>query len=66
MVARFLWLPERERRPIVIAVDLDHAIISTGGGNTTLEARSRLYRAITRAQLMAAVVNEIVVGGWLV
>eukprot|EP00935_MAST-01C_sp_MAST-1C-sp1_P002828 g2828.t1 len=51
-------------RLIVIAVDLDRAI-DNGEGSSTLETRSRLYRAITRAQLMAAVVNEIIVGGWL-
>jgi hypothetical protein len=31
----------------------------------TLETRSRLYRALTRAQMMAIVVNEQLEGGFL-
>jgi alpha-tubulin suppressor-like RCC1 family protein len=35
------------------------------GDGALLEARSMIYRALTRAQLLATVVNEIVEGGWL-
>ena len=49
-------------RLVVICVGLDH-IIDRGAG--VLETRSRLYRAMTRAQLAVAVVNEVVPGGWL-
>jgi len=34
-------------------------------GEVGLEVRSRIYRAITRAQMMACIVNEGVRGGWL-
>ena len=34
-------------------------------GAGVLETRSRLYRAMTRAQLAVAVVNEALPGGWL-
>ena len=34
-----------------------------GGGDA--QTRSLLYRAVTRAQLMAIVVNEMLPGGWL-
>ncbi|CAE7755725.1 unnamed protein product, partial [Symbiodinium pilosum] len=33
--------------------------------DTDLEARPRLYQSITRAQLGAIVVNELLQGGWL-
>ena len=51
-------------RLIVIAVCLD-AVIEEGLGSSTLETRSRLYRALTRAHMMAVVVNEFLPGGWL-
>ena len=50
-------------RLIVIAIGLDAPIIK--GSDTTLETRSRLYRALTRAHMMALVVNEKLRGGWL-
>jgi hypothetical protein len=53
-------------RLIVIAVGLDspieHGAMVHGVASRT---RSNLYRAITRAQMMVVVVNEVVVGGWL-
>ena len=51
-------------RLIIIAVGLD-AVIDEGSGSSTLETRSRLYRALTRAHMMAVVVNEFLPGGWL-
>jgi hypothetical protein len=48
-------------RLIVVAVDLDSPI----GQGTAAETRSHLYRAMTRAQMMVVVVNEVVHGGWL-
>jgi hypothetical protein len=50
-------------RLIVIAIGLDAPIVK--GSDTTLETRSRLYRALTRAHMMALVVNEKLRGGWL-
>ena len=47
---------------VVIAVALDAAI---EGSQQDLETRARLYRGLTRAQLLAVVVNEHVPGGWL-
>ena len=49
-------------RLVVICVGLDQVIDRCAG---VLETRSRLYRAMTRAQLAAAVVNEALPGGWL-
>ena len=49
-------------RLIVIAVGLDAVIDDSTG---TLETRSRLYRALTRAHMIALVVNRRVRGGWL-
>ena len=49
-------------RLVVICVGLDQ-VIDRGAG--VLETRSRLYRALTRAQLAVAVVNEVLPGGWL-
>jgi hypothetical protein len=49
-------------RLVVICVGLDQ-VIDRGAG--VLETRSRLYRAMTRAQLAVAVVNEVLPGGWL-
>jgi hypothetical protein len=49
-------------RLVVICVGLDQ-IIDRGAG--VLETRSRVYRAMTRAQLAVAVVNEVLPGGWL-
>ena len=50
-------------RLIVIAIGLDTPIDSAH--ETTEGGRSLLYRALTRAQLAAAVVNEFVAGGFL-
>ena len=47
---------------VVIAMGLDVCIEGTA---TDLMTRSRLYRALTRAQLLAIVVNHEVEGGWL-
>ena len=49
-------------RLVVICVGLDQVIDCCAGVRGT---RSRLYRAMTRAQLAVAVVNEAVPGGWL-
>ena len=53
-------------RLIVIAVGLD-ALVADGASDAleAVEARSRLYRAITRAHMMVLVVNEMLPGGWL-
>jgi hypothetical protein len=48
-------------RLIVMAVDLDSPI----GQGTAAKTCSQLYRAMTRAQMMVVVVNEVVPGGWL-
>ena len=50
-------------RLIVVAVGLD-AVIERERDDT-LATRSRLYRGLTRAQMLACVVNEMLVGGWL-
>eukprot|EP00900_Chrysochromulina_parva_P008840 jgi/Chrpa1/17958/Chrysochromulina_OHIO_Genome00025903-RA len=50
-------------RLIVIAVGLDAPLDQ--GSEDVLETRSRLYRALTRAHMLAMVVNEAVRGGWL-
>jgi hypothetical protein len=47
-------------RLIIIAVCLDSPLVKEG-----LQTRSILYRALTRAQMMAIVVNEHLQGGWL-
>ena len=47
---------------VVICVGLDAPIDRAKGD---LQTRARLYRGITRAQLLAVVVNESVPGGWL-
>ena len=47
-------------RLLVVCVGLD-----APAGPQTLEARSMLYRAITRAHMMVLVVNEFVPSGWL-
>ena len=49
-------------RLVVICVGLDQ-VIDRGDGVS--ETRSLLYRAMTRAQLAVAVVNEALPGGWL-
>jgi superfamily I DNA and RNA helicase len=49
-------------RLIVICVDLDRVISSDADVS---ETRSRLYRAMTRAELAVAVVNVALPGGWL-
>jgi superfamily I DNA/RNA helicase len=48
-------------RLIVVAVGLDVPIDEGAAAKT----RSQLYRAITRAQMMVVVVNEVLHGGWL-
>jgi hypothetical protein len=48
-------------RLIVVCVGLDAA---QGAADSTLQSRSMLYRAITRAHMMVLVVNEYVAGGW--
>ena len=57
-------------RLIVIGVGLDAPVeADTGGLDLTspnaLDTRSRIYRAMTRAQLMVSLVNEFVPGGLL-
>ncbi|CAK9049065.1 unnamed protein product [Durusdinium trenchii] len=49
---------------IVISVGMD-ARIGVQGGTCDLHTRSSLYQTITRAQLMAIIVNEFLLGGWL-
>jgi hypothetical protein len=49
-------------RLIVIAVGLDRAIDDQSVD--TLEARSMLYRAMTRAQMLVQVVNVMIPSGW--
>ena len=51
-------------RLIVLAVGLD-APVEAAVATEALETRSRLYRALTRAHLMAIVVQARVRGGWL-
>lgn len=51
-------------RLIVLAIGLD-AVIDQSSSSSTLETRSRLYRALTRAHMLAIVVNEFLLGGWL-
>ena len=50
-------------RLIVIAVGLDAPLDQEA--EDVLETRSRLYRALTRARMLAMIVNEAVRGGWL-
>ena len=67
-------------RLVVVAVGLDTPVrpaaaagsggaraggAGDGGDRAVLETRSTLYRALTRAQCLAMVVNEHVPGGWL-
>jgi len=58
-------------RLIVVGVGLDSIISSNcenaneTSGQADLETRSMLYRAVTRAHLLAIVVNEFLRGGWL-
>ena len=55
-------------RLVVICVGLDQVIDGGAvddGGSGVLQTRSRLYRAMTRAQLAVAVVNSALPGGWL-
>ena len=47
----------------MIAVGLDAPLDE--GAEDMLETRSRLYRALTRAHMLAIVVNETIAGGWL-
>ena len=46
----------------VICIDLDSEIDYSESDATT---RARIYQALTRAQLQAVVVNQVVKGGWL-
>ena len=46
---------------IVVCVGLD----APSGGEEDLKTRAKLYKGITRAQLLAIVVNEHIPGGWL-
>ena len=46
----------------VICIDLDAEIDYSESDATT---RARIYQALTRAQLQAVVVNQVVKGGWL-
>jgi hypothetical protein len=52
---------------IVICVGLDKQMVSSGDTSEAAfaESRSKLYRGITRAQMLALAVNELVPGGWL-
>ena len=54
-------------RLIVFAVGLDSPIaeMDTDSAIGTLQTRSYLYRALTRAHMVAVVVNDLVPGGWL-
>ena len=47
---------------VVVCVDLDAPVERN---LEDLQTRSRLYRGLTRAQLLAIVVNARVKGGWL-
>ena len=46
----------------VICIDLDSEINYSGNDAIT---RAKIYQALTRAQLQAVVVNQVVKGGWL-
>eukprot|EP01050_Picozoa_sp_SAG11_P030363 SAG11_NODE_8955_length_959_cov_1.132558_1_plen_58_part_10 len=48
-------------RLVVLCVGLDAPM---RGGSGALEARSMLYRAITRAHMMVLAVNEYLPDGW--
>eukprot|EP01050_Picozoa_sp_SAG11_P012312 SAG11_NODE_1361_length_5112_cov_2.921404_2_plen_347_part_00 len=50
-------------RLIVVAVGLDSSL--NGDDTYVLQARSKLYRAVTRAHMMVVVVNELLHGGFL-
>ena len=50
-------------RLIVIGVDLD--LVIQNPGTDTHASRSLLYRALTRAHMVVAIVNELLHGGWL-
>ena len=58
-------------RLFVIVVGLDEAVLedgassSDGSSSEPLEARSRLYRGLMRAQMACDVVNELNPHGWL-
>ena len=51
-------------RLMVVAVGLD-SVVENAAGSWKLEARSIIYRAITRAHMMVVVVNELLTGGWM-
>ena len=51
-------------RLVVVAVGLD-APITPSGADDARQTRSALYRAITRAQMLAVVVNSYLSDGWL-
>ena len=51
---------------IAICVDLDtRADASSASGMVFAEARSKLYRGVTRAHMMVLAVNEFIRNGWL-
>ena len=54
-------------RLIVLAVGLDELIGASDKESdaNALETRSKLYRALTRAQMLCIVINEMLPGGWL-
>ena len=53
-------------RLLVLSVGFDRAASKASSDDVTHgEVRSRLYRAITRAQMMFLIVNEGIKGGWL-
>lgn len=66
---RICYAPIQEmdglERLIVVSVGFDRASSSSEDDATRNEVRSRLYRAITRAQMMFLIVNEGIPGGWL-
>eukprot|EP01045_Picozoa_sp_COSAG04_P012832 COSAG04_NODE_880_length_9669_cov_3.805747_3_plen_2321_part_00 len=50
---------------VVICVGLDTPTGTSDSGAVFLEARSKLYRGLTRAHMKVLAVNEYVDGGWL-
>jgi hypothetical protein len=50
-------------RPAVIAVGMD--TIRIGSVDGMVASRSDIYRAVTRANVLVIVVNELIKGGWL-
>ena len=50
---------------MVICVGLDTPSGSEGSGTAFADARSLLYRGVTRAHMMVSAVNEFISDGWL-